>query len=172
MEASWLDFIGCKCFHTSLWSGDKDRFCYSRMSKYSAEIIPKLLSQAGPGGDNEKLADLLAGVADHLCQVFFVFVFVFHVYLWICLLLCLFCWSGRPSPPVSSSIDSKLLLLPELDFHYHGVECGYSQAHMGHFPQDGENEQNVSSFFWSFTVIKRFDFFKFSQLFWRDYVRC
>ena len=28
------------------------------------------------------------------------------------------------------------------------------------------------SFFWSFTVTKRFDFFKFSQLFWRDYVRC
>ena len=51
------------------------------MSVYSAEIIPKLLSQAGPGGDNEKLADLLAGVADHLCQVFLVFVFVFHVYL-------------------------------------------------------------------------------------------
>ena len=47
-------------------------------------------------------------------------------------------------------------------------------AHMGHFPQDGENEQNLSFFFyfWSFTVTKRFDFFKFSQLFWRDYVRC
>ena len=27
------------------------------------------------------------------------------------------------------------------------------------------------SFFWSFTVTKRFDLFKFSQLFWRDYVR-
>ena len=36
---------------------------------YRAQIIPKLLSQVGPGGDNEKLADLLAGVADHLCQV-------------------------------------------------------------------------------------------------------
>ena len=45
--------------------------------------------------------------------------------------------------------------------------------HMGHFPQDGKKEQNVSFFFffWSFTVTKRFDFFKFSQLFWRDYVR-
>ena len=45
--------------------------------------------------------------------------------------------------------------------------------HMGHFPQDGENEQNVSffSFFWSFTVTKRFDFLKFSQLFWRDCAR-
>ena len=51
------------------------------MYKHSAEIDPKLLSQAGPGVDNEKLADLLAGVADHLCQVFFVFVFVFYVYL-------------------------------------------------------------------------------------------
>ena len=47
---------------------------------------------------------------------------------------------------------------------------GSLDLHMGHFPQDGENEQNVS-FFWSFTVTKRFDFFKFSQLFWRDYVR-
>ena len=37
---------------------------------------------------------------------------------------------------------------------------------MGHFPQDGENEQNLSDFFfWSFTVTKRFDFLKFSQLF-------
>ena len=47
-------------------------------------------------------------------------------------------------------------------------------GYMGHFPQDGKNEQNVSffSFFWSFTVTKRFDFLKFSQLFWRDYVRC
>ena len=45
--------------------------------------------------------------------------------------------------------------------------------HMGRCPQDGENEQNLSEFFvvWSFTVTKRFDFFKFSQLFWRDYVR-
>ena len=36
---------------------------------YGAQIIPKLFSQVGPGGDNEKLANLLAGVADHLCQV-------------------------------------------------------------------------------------------------------
>ena len=26
-------------------------------------------------------------------------------------------------------------------------------------------------FFWSFTVAKRFDFLKFRQLFWRDFVR-
>ena len=33
-------------------------------------------------------------------------------------------------------------------------------VYMGHFPQDGENEQNLSEFFffWSFTVTKRFDF--------------
>ena len=43
------------------------------------------------------------------------------------------------------------------------VLCSY----MGSFPQDGENEQNLSYFFflWSFTVTKRFYFFKFSQLF-------
>ena len=47
------------------------------------------------------------------------------------------------------------------------------RSYMGYFPQDGENEQNLSEIFcfWSFTVTKRFDFFKFSQLFWRDYVR-
>ena len=47
-------------------------------------------------------------------------------------------------------------------------------SYMGSFPQDGEKEQNLSYFFflWSFTVTKRFYFFKFSQLFWRDYVRC
>ena len=28
----------------------------------------------------------------------------------------------------------------------------------------------LAMFFWSFTVTKRFDFFKFSQLFWKDYV--
>ena len=48
-----------------------------------------------------------------------------------------------------------------------------TDSYIGSFPQDGENEQNLSffSFFWSFTVTKRFDFYKFSQLFWRDYVR-
>ena len=51
------------------------------------------------------------------------------------------------------------------------MENDADNAHMGHFPQDGENEQNMSDFFWSFTVTKRFDFLKFSQLFWRDYVR-
>ena len=30
--------------------------------------------------------------------------------------------------------------------------------HMGQFPQDGENGQNVA-FFWSSAVTKRFDFF-------------
>ena len=44
--------------------------------------------------------------------------------------------------------------------------------HMGQFSQDGENGQNVAFFlfFWSSTVTKRFDFFNFSQLFWRDFV--
>jgi len=45
--------------------------------------------------------------------------------------------------------------------------------HMGSSAQDGENEQYLSLFlfFWSFTVAKRFDFLKFRQLFWRDFVR-
>ena len=48
-----------------------------------------------------------------------------------------------------------------------------SKPHMGQIPQDGKNEQYVALFFnfWRFTVTKRLDFFKFSQLFWRDYVR-
>ena len=39
--------------------------------------------------------------------------------------------------------------------------------HMGQFPQDGENGQNVALFnlFCSSAVAKRFDFFNFSQLF-------
>ena len=47
------------------------------------------------------------------------------------------------------------------------------KGHMGQIPQDGKNEQYVALFFnfWRFTVTKRLDFFKFSQLFWRDYVR-
>ena len=34
--------------------------------------------------------------------------------------------------------------------------------HMGQFPQDGENSQNVAflNFFWSSAVTKRFDFFQ------------
>ena len=44
---------------------------------------------------------------------------------------------------------------------------------MGQIPQDGKNEQYVALFsiFLRFTVTKRLDFFKFSQLFWRDYAR-
>ena len=44
---------------------------------------------------------------------------------------------------------------------------------MGQIPQDGKNEQYVALFlnFWRFTVTKWLDFFKFSQLFWREYVR-
>ena len=43
---------------------------------------------------------------------------------------------------------------------------------MGQFLQDGKNEQTLSkkNIFWRFTVTKRFDFFNFSQLFWRDFV--
>ena len=42
---------------------------------------------------------------------------------------------------------------------------------MGQFLQDRENGQNVAFLFifWSSAVTKRFDFFDFSQLFWRDY---
>ena len=45
--------------------------------------------------------------------------------------------------------------------------------HMGQIPQDGKNEQYVALYFnfWSFTVTKRLNFFEFSQLFWRDFVR-
>ena len=44
---------------------------------------------------------------------------------------------------------------------------------MGQFPQDGRNGQNVAFFLFSCSsaVTKRFDFFTFSQLFWRDFVR-
>ena len=38
-------------------------------------------------------------------------------------------------------------------------------SQMGQIAQDGENGQNLSLFFWSFTVTKQFDFFKFSELF-------
>ena len=45
---------------------------------------------------------------------------------------------------------------------------------MGQFRQDGENGQNVALFyfFWSSAVTKRFDFFNFSQLFWRGFTHC
>ena len=44
--------------------------------------------------------------------------------------------------------------------------------HMGQFLQDGKNDQFLSkkNIFCRFTVTKRFDFFNFSQLFWRDFV--
>ena len=53
------------------------------------------------------------------------------------------------------------------------LDANMYDAHMGQIPQDGKNEQYVALFFnfWRFTVTKRLDFFKFSQLFWRDYVR-
>ena len=38
------------------------------------------------------------------------------------------------------------------------------------FPRTGKMRKMCHIFFWSFTLTKRFDFFKFSQLFWRDYV--
>ena len=40
-------------------------------------------------------------------------------------------------------------------------------THMGQFPQDGENGQNLAFIylFWSSAVTKRFDFFNFSQLY-------
>ena len=44
-------------------------------------------------------------------------------------------------------------------------------SHLGQFPQDGENGQNVAFFhnFWSSAVTKWFDRLNFSQLFWRDF---
>ena len=44
--------------------------------------------------------------------------------------------------------------------------------HMGQFLQNGKNDQTLSkkNIFCCFTVTKRFDFFNFSQLFWRDFV--
>ena len=49
----------------------------------------------------------------------------------------------------------------------------YGSVHMGQFPQDRENGQNVAFFYflWSSAVTKRFDFFNFSQLFWTDFAR-
>ena len=47
-------------------------------------------------------------------------------------------------------------------------------AHTGQISQDGDKSQNVAFFHfsWSCTVTKYFDFFKFSQLIWRDFARC
>ena len=44
---------------------------------------------------------------------------------------------------------------------------------MGQIPQDGENGQNVAFFlfFRSSAVTKQFDFFGFSQQFWRDFAQ-
>ena len=41
---------------------------------------------------------------------------------------------------------------------------------MGQFPQDGENwsKCGIVFIFWSSVVTKQFDFFKLSQMFWRD----
>ena len=52
-------------------------------------------------------------------------------------------------------------------FHVHSSQ-------VGQFLQDGKNDQTLSkkNIFCRFTVTKRFDFFNFSQLFWRDFVRC
>ena len=41
-------------------------------------------------------------------------------------------------------------------------------TYIGHFPQDGENEQNVAFFEEKNKVLLLF--FEFSQMFWRDYV--
>ena len=56
--------------------------------------------------------------------------------------------------------------LAAIIFHHEGAYGSFS-------PGRGKWAKSVIFFyFWSFTVTKRFDFFKFSQLFWRDYVRC
>ena len=56
---------------------------------------------------------------------------------------------------------------------YISYEMLSAYIYMGQIPQDGNFGPNVVLFFnfWRFTVTKRLDFFKFSQLFWRDYVR-
>ena len=53
------------------------------------------------------------------------------------------------------------------------LDCSLSiLSTYGSFSQGrGKWAKSVWIFFWSFTVTKRFDFLKFSQLFWRDYVR-
>ena len=48
------------------------------------------------------------------------------------------------------------------------IKIRLNMVHMGHFPQDGENEQNLS--FFSFFEASLWP--NGSQLFWRDYVRC
>ena len=53
-----------------------------------------------------------------------------------------------------------------------GLLTLFAPAYMGQFLQDGKNDQTLSkkNIFCRFTVTKRFDFFNFSQLFWRDFV--
>ena len=79
LEPSWLGFTGFKCFHTSLWPGGKVQLCHFNRffalvwSLIQQRLFRDLVSQVGPGAssgvDNEKLADLLFGVASRLCQV-------------------------------------------------------------------------------------------------------
>ena len=68
---------------------------------------------------------------------------------------------------------SGILMIRQNSFHDIPSLLCLDYIYMGQIPQDGKNEQYVALFFnfWRFTVTKRLDFFKFSQLFWRDYVR-
>ena len=59
-----------------------------------------------------------------------------------------------------------------LDVQISPIEICIFSTYGSFSPGRGKWAKSVIFFyFWSFTVTKRFDFFKFSQLFWRDYVR-
>ena len=65
--------------------------------------------------------------------------------------------------PKKTQIQQNSLLLQ----HHVIQQCTYGSDSPGR----GKWAKCGKSFFWSFTVTKRLDFFKFSQLFWRDFVR-
>ena len=63
------------------------------------------------------------------------------------------------------------LVLPLVDLCPQDKYGSLIYTHIGQFPQDGENGQSVTTLKknWNSAVTKRFDFFNFSQLFWRDF---
>ena len=65
---------------------------------------------------------------------------------------------------------SKLIIGKSQFFSARSYVRLHSYTHMGQIPQDGENGKmwHFFLFFWSSAVTTRFDFFYFSQLYWRN----
>ena len=68
--------------------------------------------------------------------------------------------------------QSALSIYIKVELCYFSLDQWEIRIHMGQFLQDGKNDQTSSkkNIFCRFIVTKRFDFFNFSQLFWRDFV--